>query len=197
MFKASAEYQYDKDAILIDFRIDYRRHKHPDLKQLYKADQSLSPSAMVDYETEHITGHWRFLLTAESFYDGTYVDSMKMHLANAWHYAHDEPPEDSVLAEMVGLVRDKIGSISGNMPAESPGGSYLADSSFSPVRSLAAACPALNAVVAYPKDSKRAGQLSQLYLVIQTLNDNDKWTREQIADWLETLDLDIEVQIEE
>jgi hypothetical protein len=35
------------------------------------------------------------------------------------------------------------------------------------------------------------GAYTQLYYILVDLNDDHGWTREQIADWLETLDIDI------
>jgi len=66
-----------------------------------------------------------------------------------------------------------------------------------PVNTLRSACPALDSLVKYPKDTAREGDSDTLYYVIQHLNDTEKWTREQIADWLESLDINIEVNMEE
>lgn len=35
-----------------------------------------------------------------------------------------------------------------------------------------------------------SGRYTELYFTIMDLNDNHRWTREQIADWIETLDID-------
>jgi hypothetical protein len=34
------------------------------------------------------------------------------------------------------------------------------------------------------------GHTRELFYVIMSLNDGEKWTREQIADWVESLDVD-------
>ena len=66
-----------------------------------------------------------------------------------------------------------------------------------PVGTLRSACPALDSVVKYPTGTGYDGYEDRLYYVIQHLNDVEKWTREQIADWLESLDINIEVNMEE
>lgn len=74
-----------------------------------------------------------------------------------------------------------------------------------PVKRLMKACPALETEVPYPseafKQDKRLGweigYTRELRYVIMDLNDRLKWPREKIADWLETLDLDITVNMEE
>jgi hypothetical protein len=43
----------------------------------------------------------------------------------------------------------------------------------------------------------KCGRHSSLYLLIQHLNDKHEWTREKIADWLETLDVDLTFPIGE
>lgn len=51
--------------------------------------------------------------------------------------------------------------------------------------------PALNELVKHPV----TGQTVPLKSAIISLNDSSKWTREQIADWLETLDIDISFKV--
>jgi hypothetical protein len=53
--------------------------------------------------------------------------------------------------------------------------------------------PALQELVKNPI----TGRVKELKFVIMFLNDNAKWTREQIADWLESLDVDIEFKAKE
>lgn len=53
--------------------------------------------------------------------------------------------------------------------------------------------PALQELVKNPV----TGQMKELKFVIMSLNDKAKWTREQIADWLESLDVDIEFKAKE
>jgi len=225
MFKASSYYHPEQHGVMVDFRIDYVRVTPHDLVVSLQSD--VDPSEPVTHDTEHITGHWMFMLTAESVHNGTYVDILQAYLAGAWEQAHGDAPENSVVSKMtkfvLGIINEKAvpgsklpgkktakainlgGVVSGGTATTlKPGETLLptpstsvGNSSFNPVQNLSRACPALNAMVTYPKGTAREGQISQLYLVIQTLNDNDKWTREQIADWLETLDLDIGVQIEE
>lgn len=43
----------------------------------------------------------------------------------------------------------------------------------------------------------RRRYVDSLWNMIQHLNDDHKWTRERIADWLDSLDLDLEFQIPE
>lgn len=47
--------------------------------------------------------------------------------------------------------------------------------------------PGIHEMVKHPVD----GHMDDLESVIISLNDEEQWTREQIADWLETLDIDI------
>jgi hypothetical protein len=56
------------------------------------------------------------------------------------------------------------------------------------VRTLAELVPDLHAVVQMPCECRRSDALDQ---VIVHLNDHCRWTRVQIADWLDTLDLDL------
>lgn len=51
--------------------------------------------------------------------------------------------------------------------------------------------PALNEIVTNPV----TGHKASLKRVIISLNDGSKWTREEIADWLETLDIDISFKV--
>lgn len=51
--------------------------------------------------------------------------------------------------------------------------------------------PALNEMVKHPE----TGKSTRLRSAIISLNDSYKWTREQIADWLETLDIDISFKV--
>lgn len=44
--------------------------------------------------------------------------------------------------------------------------------------------PGMNMLVKHPV----TGERMNLWSVVQNLNDHNKWTREQIADWIETLD---------
>lgn len=67
----------------------------------------------------------------------------------------------------------------------------------SPITNLRKSCPALNSLVDYPKGTAREGMNSRLEDVIIFLNDTERWTREQIADWLESLDINLEVTMEE
>ncbi len=53
--------------------------------------------------------------------------------------------------------------------------------------------PGVNEVGTNPVTGKKG----VLWNVIQHLNDRDKWTREQIADWVETLDIDIRFKTDE
>jgi hypothetical protein len=52
--------------------------------------------------------------------------------------------------------------------------------------------PALNEMVIHPVMKQKMA----LKRVIISLNDGQKWTREQIADWLETLDIDISFKVD-
>lgn len=53
--------------------------------------------------------------------------------------------------------------------------------------------PGLNKMVKHPV----TGVTTTLQNVIITLNDKFRWTREKIADWLETLDIDLSFKVEE
>lgn len=55
---------------------------------------------------------------------------------------------------------------------------------------LAQVMPATLSSVGYPCDCKTYMENSVQRVIIH-LNDHDKWTREQIADWLDTIDLDL------
>lgn len=55
---------------------------------------------------------------------------------------------------------------------------------------LSKAIPDMSATVKCPKES--CGMTDSLSGVIIHLNDNEGWTRESIADWLESLDLDLQ-----
>ena len=58
--------------------------------------------------------------------------------------------------------------------------------------------PGLKALVKYPgKSDNLSGFQLTLERAIINLNDKEKWTREQIADWLETLDVDITFKTKE
>lgn len=50
--------------------------------------------------------------------------------------------------------------------------------------SLATQLPGIFNVVRHPVN----GKLDTIYLIIMSLNDRHKWSRDQIADWIETLD---------
>lgn len=52
--------------------------------------------------------------------------------------------------------------------------------------------PGVHKVANYPCDCLRIGKQGKLIHIIIHLNDNHKWTRDRIADWLETLDIDLE-----
>lgn len=72
----------------------------------------------------------------------------------------------------------------------------------SPIERLDVACPALSTQVEYPReiveqDEDYRDKATALRYVIMDLNDLFKWPRERIADWLESLDLDITVKMEE
>lgn len=60
--------------------------------------------------------------------------------------------------------------------------------------SLATSLPGMDALVLHP--DKDVAYEDHLYSIIIDLNDTCKWTREQIADWLETLDIDMEFKNE-
>jgi hypothetical protein len=65
---------------------------------------------------------------------------------------------------------------------------------------LRAACPALayNPIVPHPVVVRPAGQGDKrLSVVIMELNDIYLWSREKIADWLDTLDVNLTITIEE
>jgi hypothetical protein len=51
--------------------------------------------------------------------------------------------------------------------------------------------PGMSADVKHPPDTSCEVKSGRLREMIIHLNDHHKWTREQIADWLETLDLDL------
>jgi hypothetical protein len=53
--------------------------------------------------------------------------------------------------------------------------------------------PGLNEIVKHPVTSKK----TQLKHAIISLNDSHRWSREKIADWLETLDIDLSFKTEE
>lgn len=64
-----------------------------------------------------------------------------------------------------------------------------------PIANLKRFCPALDEVVKYPQgDRSRSMRLEE---AIIRLNDVEKWPREKIADWLESLDLDLAVNVED
>lgn len=69
-----------------------------------------------------------------------------------------------------------------------------------PISGLKKACPALDSVVRYPPGTRRRKedptQRVKLETVIIYLNDQERWSRERIADWLETLDVDTSVDME-
>lgn len=54
--------------------------------------------------------------------------------------------------------------------------------------SLSKQLPGVNEHVKHPVD----GTIGTLWYIIQNLNDSHKWTRNRIADWIETLDIDTE-----
>lgn len=66
---------------------------------------------------------------------------------------------------------------------------------------LKEAIPGLNQSVSCPEsyhiDEADGPSESSLWLMVQHLNDTHKWSREKIADWLETLDVDISFSIGE
>lgn len=54
--------------------------------------------------------------------------------------------------------------------------------------------PALDTIVKSPCDCEKEFDFKgydRLWFVIMHLNDRDQWTREEIADWLDTFDLDL------
>lgn len=66
---------------------------------------------------------------------------------------------------------------------------------YTPIPSLLRYCPALEELVKFPAGTGK--QVMSLESAIMRLNDIEEWTREEIADWLESLDLDITVNIED
>ena len=55
--------------------------------------------------------------------------------------------------------------------------------------------PGVNDIIKCPACDNNTGP-SIIYTVVQHLNDYHEWTRDQIADWLETLDVDMEFKPE-
>lgn len=74
---------------------------------------------------------------------------------------------------------------------------YIKAYSSSPVGILLKMLPALNATANCPVflSTSSCFFAADLQTVIIHLNDHHKWTREQIADWLETLDLDLSFRV--
>lgn len=72
------------------------------------------------------------------------------------------------------------------------------DSSNDRIPLLEEHCRGLHNIVEYPCDClhREEGRANSLDVVIIHLNDIENWSREDIADWLESLDIDLSVTIE-
>lgn len=64
----------------------------------------------------------------------------------------------------------------------------------SPIKELKSKCPGLRQVVKMPC-SCHSNKSSMLESLLIHLNDTVGWTREEIADWLDSLDIDLEVNL--
>lgn len=64
-----------------------------------------------------------------------------------------------------------------------------------PIPNLSKSCSALNEVVSFPSGCAWRGK-DTVSNIIQHLNDREGWSREAIADWLESLDIDLSVNYE-
>lgn len=78
-------------------------------------------------------------------------------------------------------------------PSESPDYYLMLESMAIPkatldFRDLSKQLPGMDAIVKHPV----FGTMLPLRIIIIGLNDRHRWTRDQIADWLETLDVDLE-----
>lgn len=62
-----------------------------------------------------------------------------------------------------------------------------------PQKPLVELCPAIEAEVKHPV----SGLVMPLGFVIMNLNDHHEWTRDRVADWLETLDVDINIEVQD
>lgn len=84
---------------------------------------------------------------------------------------------------------------SGYAPVKHTAPSYTPSYSYGPtyasgdtiVSTLATLVPAVRAEVRHPV----TGDMAPVHAVIVSLNDSHRWTREQVADWLDTLDVDL------
>lgn len=59
-----------------------------------------------------------------------------------------------------------------------------------PVMTEVAQCPAYNKV----RTDAPCNNRGSIYMLIQHLNDHHAWTREVIADWLDSLDIDLTIK---
>lgn len=213
--KVDATKDMPTDSIILTVRFDYVRAAQVDAEDV-AIDTSFSPLGMY-IKQEHIDVTVAHKITMETFAlpVSTVWSTVLYILEDVYRKAHpnDDNVDDKVFNEIVDRAQLALAIIGFDITDSNgeyhPGGFITSDEKLvsftplggtsykSPVETLKNACAGLDELVYFPKGTQYEGQSGTLYQVIQAINDTDRWTREQIADWLESLDVDITVNLKE
>ena len=104
-------------------------------------------------------------------------------------HTQPETKKSTALQEAIGVIQENLG-LEKEIPKNPLGGSYqillLLRQYFPDVMKFKTTCPHMTCLV---KDN-----IWEVQKLIPHVNDRHKWNREQIADWIETLDVDITIK---
>lgn len=211
-----AKYLPDLYAIALTVRFQYVRAVQTKPDFMSKTPEPFSVTDLY-FQQEHINVTVSYMFTMELLDSSSDKRALVMYaLMNMYYKAHpaDEDIDKVLFDELVSRTENVLycmgvdirknddkeyhtgGLVAGSGKKFGPTGEFGVPQQ-SPVQSLKDACAGLDEVVYFPKGTQYEGRQGVLYQVIQILNDTDKWTREQIADWLESLDVDITVTTKE
>ncbi len=108
---------------------------------------------------------------------------------DAYKTYQPETKKSTALQEAIGVIQENLG-LEKEIPKNPLGGSYqillLLRQYFPDVMKFKTTCPHMTCLV---KDN-----IWEVQKLIPHVNDRHKWNREQIADWIETLDVDITIK---
>lgn len=108
---------------------------------------------------------------------------------------HHPELDDKILHTVLDSIRTKLDSKSAIDWMVSADSSPYIKQDDTPLSKLKDSLPGLRVIMGCPV--KLCSRKTNVWYLIVHLNDTHKWKREQIADWLDTLDVDLSFKVEE